>query len=240
MAIFVGGWAPPRYIFQKKRARSMHQGIMYILLCVFGIVVMIDEYFVKGYSLDICEYHDVIHPDPETGLYNHSGPLLYSGIQIGWYVANFLVLVFTPKKYRSGDHITMLIHHIVTPLLMYLTTVGGYAVTTVWYVFLHDISDVFLHVAKYLREYKKKLASEIVFGIFAIVFGVTRFVMLPQYPWRLFWSTPEECANFSRVFPIIDAIIYILSLWWFYLILKICVKALKGEEVEDSREEKME
>jgi hypothetical protein len=140
-------------------------------------------------------------------------------IQLGWYIYNLVL---------DRNKMDMLSHHITAiSLLIYTRYVFldnfGLAICLV-----HDISDPFLHVAK-LFNYSEKysMVRDGIFGLFAIIFLVTRLYIFPYMVWSyidLFGFTTGTLGLF---------LLQILHVYWSWLIIKVVSKVITGSEVKD-------
>lgn len=87
-----------------------------------------------------------------------------------------------------SDSWQMLIHHIITIALILFSYVTNFTRVGTVIMVIHDIADVFLELAKVLNYTSKgkghrwlKPATDVTFGIFAVVFFLTRLVFYPYH-----------------------------------------------------------
>ena len=137
----------------------------------------------------------------------------------------------------------MIIHHVVTIGLVFLSYISNFTRAGATILFLHDVSDVILEFSKCLfyigsagksayRKMFKKLC-DVLFGLFAATFAYTRLYHLP-------WRGVYACYEYSREFHgfaylsmwSLLVILQCLHFFWFYLILRMIYKLVKTGEVE--------
>jgi len=150
---------------------------------------------------------------------------------------------------RRKDFLQMLIHHVVTLLLICISYISGWNRVGVVMMLLMDPADVPLHIAKvcnYLakaggrRRHWKFLANRF-FEAFVVVFFVTRILMLSYVVWSVSVESHRAIPNFGgmpRLARTASALCYALlaiQLLWFFLVLKVAVRVLSGQEIEDAR-----
>lgn len=140
---------------------------------------------------------------------------------------------------KRKDFLEMFIHHLTTILLIIFSYTcnlirGGSLV-----LIIHDFSDVFMEAAKIFKYIKWQRGCDTCFGLFFIVWTVTRLMIFPGYLIKNFWLT---APNFMPMFPAYNAlkylvvVLFLLHIMWTYFILKILKRALlSGKTERDSR-----
>jgi uncharacterized membrane protein len=107
-------------------------------------------------------------------------------------------------------------------------------------MFLHDTSDVFLHVAKTFHNASLRRLADLAFVLFAIVFFVTRIVLLPMCPHAYFTGVGDHHSTCGHALAGTCSILVILHCYWFYIIVSMIVRFAKKGQVEgDIREEEV-
>lgn len=152
---------------------------------------------------------------------------------------------------RRKDHWQMFSHHIITCLLItgsyyyYLTKIGNVILV------IMDVVDIFLSTAKLLKYSGFQKTCDVMFGIFVVVWvvlrhGVYNYVLYHAITRsRLLmpagkcvagivvkhcWTDSVMCTFFSLL-----GGLQIITLVWFYLIVKVVVKVVTGTGAEDVR-----
>lgn len=157
------------------------------------------------------------------------------------YIQAAVSILLEPKR---KDFMEMMIHHVVTVLVIYVSYVYGWNRIGVVVMALLDPADVPLHLAKlckYTADNKGskfwQVMADRLFEFFAVVFFITRLVM---YSYAC-WSAHIEA---SRYFPkglpewtcvVLLYILLILQAYWFSLLVKVAIRMFNGEGVEDIR-----
>jgi len=145
---------------------------------------------------------------------------------------------------KRKDFVEMIVHHVVTVVVIYISYVYGWNRVGVVVMVLLDPADVPLHLAKlckYTFEATKRQAWQFVadrlFEFFAFVFFVTRLVFYGYVCWSCHIEAslyfPKGLPEWSCV-----ALLYtllFLQVYWFFLIIKVAIKLLRGQGAEDPR-----
>lgn len=170
-------------------------------------------------------------------------------LQCGYYLhcvyANIVLDV------HRADFMALMLHHVVTLSLISFSYAARYHNVGVIVVFLHDICDVFLEIAKCGRYMtmlgdKKQPWAEVMSGIAFVIF-TTLWVWL-----RLYWYQTKVImgtgvasmqlfmdGDFYLIFNVLLLILYSLNLYWFFFILLIIWNIITGHEMEDIREKEL-
>ena len=139
---------------------------------------------------------------------------------------------------------------------MFIHHVAAISVTVVSYQYdwtrvgaivklLMDPADVPLHVAKlfkYAGEGRGKSSffpflADRTFELFAVTFFITRLVLFGY----VVWASVFECKLFTTLGASgwicigLLVVLYLLQIFWFSLIVKMAVKMVKGEKLDDIR-----
>ena len=130
----------------------------------------------------------------------------------------------------------------LTPLLHLLLSFPlfqcGYAAIGLVIMFLHDTSDLFLHIAKTFHNAKLRRLTDLCFVGFAVVFFLTRIVLLPMCPYAYFTGLGDHHSTCGHALAGTCSLLVLLHCYWFYLIVSMIVRfARKGEVEGDIREE---
>lgn len=158
--------------------------------------------------------------------------------------AQMVVSVFLEPKRK--DFVEMLVHHIVTVVVIFVSYVYGWNRVGVVVMLLMDAADVPLHLAKickYLAETTKfqawQLCADGLFVAFLLTFFVTRLVLYSYVVWSASVEGPRNIPNAGgppgwTCLVLLHLILY-LQFYWMYLIVKVAVRLLLKGAVEDVR-----
>jgi len=142
---------------------------------------------------------------------------------------------------KRKDFWEMFIHHIATLVLISLSYFQGTYRIGALVMVTHDIADIFLEIGKCCLYTKRFTASNIIFGLFATSFFISRLVV---FPFRILFSAIFECMNMIPnmpchvLFVIFLCTLQILHIWWFGLLVQLIAKLVGGSKLEkDSRSE---
>ncbi|GMH45715.1 hypothetical protein BSKO_13678 [Bryopsis sp. KO-2023] len=170
--------------------------------------------------------------------------LLYT-IEMGFYLQAIPSLLFTRGPKRK-DHYQMLGHHVVTMVLVGHSFRINLARSGCMIFLTHDVSDVFLHLAKLIKYAKKETATTCGFVVFLCVWTGTRLYYFPRY---IIPSCMYESMEFfvnkydveeSPHWEILNGslwILFCLHIFWTYLILRVVFRMLSAKGVSDVRED---
>jgi len=161
------------------------------------------------------------------------------------YVARyFQAIVSVLLEPKRKDFVEMIVHHVVTVTVIYISYIYGWNRVGVVVMVLLDPADVPLHLAKlckYTAEVTKvhfwQWVADRLFEVFAVVFFITRLVLYGYVCWS---AHIEATRYFPKGLPewTCVALLYTLlalQIYWFFLIIKVAVKLFRGCNVEDPR-----
>jgi len=165
----------------------------------------------------------------------------YYIMYIARYAQAVVTVLLEPKR---KDIVAMLLHHIVTVVVIYISYVYGWNRVGVVVMVLLDPADVPLHLAKlckYTAEATKlslwQRVADRLFEVFAVLFFVTRIVMYGYVCWS---AHIEATRYFPKGLPEWTCVVclytlLLLQIYWFSLILKVAMMLLWGGGAEDPR-----
>uniref|UniRef100_A0A8C9I919 Ceramide synthase 2 n=1 Tax=Piliocolobus tephrosceles TaxID=591936 RepID=A0A8C9I919_9PRIM len=168
------------------------------------------------------------------------------------FIAGMAVIVDKPwfydmKKVWEGypiqDFKEQIIHHVATIILISFSWFANYIRAGTLIMALHDSSDYLLESAKMFNYAGWKNTCNNIFIIFAIVFIITRLVILPFWILHCTLVYPLELypAFFGYYFfNSMMGVLQLLHIFWAYLILRMAHKFITGKQVEDERSDREE
>lgn len=157
-----------------------------------------------------------------------------------YFQAGISVLLESKRK----DFIEMMIHHVATVAVCYISYVYGWNRVGVVVMVLLDPGDVPLHLAKlckYTAESTKRqiwqVLADRLFEIFAIVFFITRIVLYSYVCWSSHFEASRYFAKSAPEWTCVGLLytLLLLQLYWFFLIIRVAVKLIRGQGAEDPR-----
>eukprot|EP00092_Neocalanus_flemingeri_P033830 GFUD01036788.1.p1 GENE.GFUD01036788.1~~GFUD01036788.1.p1 ORF type:complete len:363 (-),score=88.20 GFUD01036788.1:37-1125(-) len=160
---------------------------------------------------------------------------LYYMLELSFYWSLSITQFFDVKR---KDFWEMFIHHNTTIALMMFSWSTHFTRVGTLVLIIHDCADHLLELAKIFRYINYRKCCDVVFGIFALVWVVTRCGVFPSC---ILYSTLHDAGRDIEMFPayyIFNTLLFILQLLnlvWTYFIFKIVHKALTKGEVKDSR-----
>lgn len=133
---------------------------------------------------------------------------------------------------KRKDFWQMFIHHVFAVLLISLSWVCNLHRIGSLILVVHDCADVFLEAAKLLNYAKLKKACDIVFGIFTIVWIVTRLGLYPRLIFATIFQSHQPSYPMYFLFNGLLLGLMVLHFIWTYMIFQMIVVIIKSGGVE--------
>ena len=136
---------------------------------------------------------------------------------------------------KRKDFWELLVHHICTILLFCFSWVINCVRIGMMVLMLHDTADAFLDAAKMFKYAKYQKTCDVFFGLFVVVWVITRLYLYPVY---ILYSTLFETKQFIGIAPsyyVMNGFLILLQILhfvWSYYIFKAAFKALGSGNVE--------
>ena len=223
-------WFCGNRVMRTRRWQTWWQLGGYGTLLMLGLWGMKQEKLLDIFShiADVWHYPPV--HDPWT--------VLYFEMEVAWYVSSLICLLIN-RDLR--DFWAMLLHHLITPAEVFYSYDCGYAAIGLVIMFLHDTSDVCLHLAKTFHNERLRRLTDLTFVLFALIFFITRLVLLPMCPYAYFTHPGNHHSQCGDALASMCSLLVGLHVYWFYLIIAMIVRFASVGEVEgDVREEEVQ
>jgi hypothetical protein len=172
-------------------------------------------------------------------VYAHRVDIVESyALQLAFYAVDVLIMWRRQvlQDVRRKDDVLMWIHHAVSVFLLVLSFATKYTVTGLIVVLIHDCSDPFLHAAKVCRVLQWRRMETPLFALFTVFFCIPRLVGLPLFLTFLWRGIPTWTLSVCAMFGMLCALLCI-NMLWAGTVLRVCIRAVRGEELRDPREE---
>uniref|UniRef100_A0A6B2LHQ3 TLC domain-containing protein n=1 Tax=Arcella intermedia TaxID=1963864 RepID=A0A6B2LHQ3_9EUKA len=170
----------------------------------------------------------------EAGATTLTSPIYtYYVIELAHYFYATLTLKNEPKQ---KDIIVMGLHHVISILLISGSLYYGHVRIGVCVMLTTDICDPILELAKISKYNGKQKIADVIFGLFAVLWFLTRIVTFPikfTQPAILYCPCSTSCPILIGLF----CILQVLFFYWTYMIMKIALKVKKGEGAADTRDD---
>ncbi|XP_030841018.1 ceramide synthase 6 isoform X2 [Strongylocentrotus purpuratus] len=210
-----------------KFTETSWRSVFYIASFSYGMyIVPTQPWF---WDLRLCWQHFPFHP-VTTEIYN------YYMIEMSFYLSLILSL-FTDV--RRKDFVQQLIHHFTTIFLMGFSWTCNFTRVGCIVLVTHDVADIFLEFAKICVYVARHSAADALFGVFSIVFFVSRILF---FPCGIIYSAIFHSLEIIGPFPAyylfngLLIILQILNSFWFFLIACMVYRALAhGQVTKDAR-----
>uniref|UniRef100_A0A8D2CEP7 sphingosine N-acyltransferase n=1 Tax=Sus scrofa TaxID=9823 RepID=A0A8D2CEP7_PIG len=164
----------------------------------------------------------------------------YYMIELSFY---WSLLFSIASDVKRKDFKEQIIHHVATIILISFSWFANYVRAGTLIMALHDSSDYLLESAKMFNYAGWKNTCNNIFIVFAIVFIITRLVILPFWILHCTLVYPLELypAFFGYYFfNFMMGVLQLLHIFWAYLILRMAHKFITGKLVEDERSDREE
>lgn len=128
----------------------------------------------------------------------------------------------------------MFIHHVLTLVLISLSWICNLHRVGSLVLLVHDCADILLEAAKALKYSGPQKACDAVFGLFTILWLVTRLGLYP----RIIYSTSVEAPLILPMYPVyyifnsLLIALLLLHLMWTYMILQIVIQTIKVGQMD--------
>ncbi|XP_072405095.1 ceramide synthase 2-like [Chiloscyllium punctatum] len=164
----------------------------------------------------------------------------YYMIELGFYWSLLFSVAFDVKR---KDFREQIIHHVATIILISFSWCTNYIRAGTLVMAVHDASDYFLESAKMFNYAGWKKTCNCLFILFAIAFILTRLVIFPFWIIHCTVIYPLELYPAFFGYYFFNAILVVLQLlhiFWAALILRMTLKFMTGNIVEDERSDRDE
>ena len=152
---------------------------------------------------------------------------------------------------KNTDYLSLTLHHLITLCLVSFSWYYNFIRIGVYVMALHDISDVFLEIAKcfnYLKNPKYSKGADIFFVLFAFTFYYLRLYIYPTNVLAsVYYDACENkkvsmyipnCFNSLELNGFLSLLIFlqILQIYWGFKITNVLIKSILGKDLEDPRD----
>ncbi|XP_033762734.1 ceramide synthase 2-like isoform X2 [Pecten maximus] len=154
----------------------------------------------------------------------------YYTIELGFYWNLVFTLVTDHKR---KDFRELVVHHFVTMMLIYFSFAANQVRIGTLVLLVHDAVDFWLAGAKMANYVKKPTLTDILFGVFFVVWIITRMYI---YPFRVVWSATFISLEHIEIWPaywilnILLWVLQVLHIIWTYMICRIMATKFTGDK----------
>ncbi|KAK3592979.1 hypothetical protein CHS0354_023201 [Potamilus streckersoni] len=214
-------------IMQKFREVSWHF-LFYLTMFIYGLVILWNKPWFSQ-----TKYCWINWPQQHVT----SDLYWYYMIELGFYWALVFSLLTDHKR---KDFTEMVTHHVATIVLLYFSWLFNFVRIGSLVLVVHDASDYWMAAAKMANYCKKQKLTDSLFGIFLIVWIVSRLGIFPFVciyatliqPYHYVMDRTCGCHFFFNFFLILLQVLHIL---WSVMIFRIVIGKLVKGQVEDVR-----
>ena len=208
-----------------KATETCWRALVYFLLFLYGLMVLARNDWFLDYTTWLPGY-----------VKKHQFSLdlkVYYFAEISFYFSLLFSIFYDTKR---KDFVQQFIHHVTTLTLL----IGSYIISTYRFaaviMFIHDTSDFWLEAAKLTNYAKLQKVCDVLFGIFAVLFFLTRLIYYPGWvAYAFFHYNPGKIGIVFYTLVCLCFVLLFLNFYWGYLVLKLACKVLSGKSAKDSR-----
>ena len=222
---------------------------------LFRLISYIFIWSCSAYVILFSQYPLLDNPDNMwndfSGVYTEIAPDMFFiyVLQCGYYVhcvyANIILDV------HRTDFWALMLHHVVTLSLITFSYASRYHNAGIVVVFIHDICDIFLEIAKcgryllVLGGKEHKLPDVISMIAFVIFTSLWIWLRLYWYQTKVLMGTAvasmqlDMDGEFYLIFNMLLLILYGLNSYWFFFIILVVYDIIVGEGLTDTREKEL-
>uniref|UniRef100_A0A3B4Z7K5 Ceramide synthase 2-like n=1 Tax=Stegastes partitus TaxID=144197 RepID=A0A3B4Z7K5_9TELE len=200
-------------------------------------------FYLLAFFAGLAVLADVSSP---SGSYRKQTPLVpsqywYYVIELGFYVS---LLFSVASDVKRKDFKEQIVHHVATIALISFSWLVNYIRAGTLIMLVHDASDYLMESAKMFNYAGWRKTCNFIFTLFAVVFIITRLVILPFWIIHTTWVYPLTLYPPFIGFYFFNGLLLVLQvlhIFWAALILRMVIKFLPGNDiVEDERSDKEE
>ncbi|KAM8921618.1 ceramide synthase 2 isoform 1-T1 [Pelodytes ibericus] len=210
---------------QKKFREASWRFTFYLIAFIAGMAVLVD----KPWFHDL---HEVWKDFPRQTML--PSQYWYYMIELGFYWSLLFRVAFDVKR---KDFKEQIIHHVATIVLISFSWCANYIRVGTLIMAVHDASDYFLESAKMFNYAGWKETCNGIFVVFALVFIITRIVILPFWILHCTWVYPMEIYPPFFGYYFFNVMLWVLQclhVFWAYLILGMAHKFITGKSGVDN------
>lgn len=219
----------PKFLSDDKK-RKLHENVYYTIWHTFSFLAVL-------YTVGDAPWFEQMVASRETGWSIYGWPHSVSTRETYLYMVELAFwvscLLFMAVETVRKDFTEMLIHHISTIALISLSFLYGFMRIGFVVLLVHDIGDIFLYSAKSFNYMKREPTTTILFGVFVVVFFISRlviFAFVVKSAWLgclNYYSDMNGTAEYgARILPALLTILQLLHYMWFVLIVRMIFRML--------------
>eukprot|EP00111_Clytia_hemisphaerica_P003090 TCONS_00008769-protein len=208
-----------------KATETCWRAFVYLLLFIYGLLILAKSDWFMDHSTWL------------PGYINHPFTIelkVYYFAEISFYFSLLFSQFYDTKR---KDFLQQFIHHVVTLTLL----LGSFLLSAYRFgaiiMFIHDTADFWLESAKLTNYAKLQKVCDVLFGIFAILFFVTRLIYYPGWvAYAFFHYNNESKGIVFNTLVCLCFVLLFLNFYWGFLVLKLAYKVLfSGKGASDTR-----
>jgi len=230
---FFGRVLSPKFLTEDKK-RKLHENVYYSVWHTLSFLIVL-------FSVMHEPWFKQMITSKETGWSIYGWPHAFSIRETSLYMFELAFwvscLLFMAVETIRKDFMEMLIHHISTIGLIFLSYMYGFMRIGFVVLLVHDVGDIFLYSAKSFNYMKFERTTNVLFAAFVIVFFVSRlvvFTLVVRSAWLgVLNYYPEMDATVERGAAILPALLTVLQLlhyMWFGLIVRMIYRMFFKEK----------
>ncbi|XP_055013181.1 ceramide synthase 2a isoform X1 [Boleophthalmus pectinirostris] len=165
----------------------------------------------------------------------------YYMIELGFYIS---LLFSVASDVKRKDFKEQIVHHVATISLIGFSWLVNYIRAGTLIMLVHDAADYLMESAKMFNYAGWRKTCNLIFTVFAVVFIITRLIILPFWIIHTTWVYPLTLYPPFFGFYFFNGLLFVLQalhVFWAALIIRMVIKFLPANDiVEDERSDREE
>jgi len=204
-----------------KASKAVYKFVYFTLSTIMGYYVLKDEDYLPRSLFGTGDIHKIYKGFPfidKAPYFN-----MYYMVQFGFHLESLVSHTFSKPR---SDYMEMMLHHIVTLLLIFLSYMSNYSTPGVIILFLHDWSDILVSVVKAIVDLKTP--SWLIGGVFTTLMVSWAYTRLYVFPFEVIrvccfgaYHSPNMTQNSLILQTSMLLILLVLHIYWFAIFCQI-------------------
>jgi len=217
----------------QKATKAVFKFFYFTLSTIMGYYVLKDEEYLPRSLFGSGDIHKIYKGFPFV--YKCQYFDMYYTVQFGFHLES--LFSHTLSKPRS-DYMEMMLHHIVTLLLIFLSYMSNYSTAGAIILFLHDWSDILVSIVKAIADIK--VPSWLLGGVFILLmvsWAYTRLYVLPFEVIKVCcfssFHAPNMTLNSMILMTCMLLILLVLHFYWFVIFCQVLYHFIVKKKKQD-------
>lgn len=205
-------------IYRFKLSRHVYKASFYGFITIFGYIVLKPlDYFPKLMLGNGSAYNLFIKGYPNCYFYKRSNLfVLYYNLCFAYFSTDFIYLFIEQKQ---SDFTNMLLHHVCTLSLILFSYTTSYSNIGSLVLFLHNETDVLLHITRFLIQTDHYIITGVVGVIFTLNFIYMRQIVFGHVIYVLYLYFKDKFIIVNTTMFLFLCVLFIMHFRWSMILL---------------------